>query len=168
MATSATLKWNPPLGYESIASSGGVWYTITVENMATGQNRTVTADNTMLSYSMAQSTQYCFTVRAEVSGGSGVYSMQKCTTTPGTTEYFHVTSEWCNDKCDKLGMSLHICCPHWTPPTEHGSCFCVNGVYNTEKEECICQSGYYGTYCSGMCTRSSGQHVREIGLGLPL
>lgn len=105
MATSATLKWSSPIGYDTIASSGGIWYTIAVENKATRQKRTVTADDTTLSYSMAHSTQYCFTVRAEVSGGSGNYSREVCFTTPGTTECFHVTSEWCHDK---LGMSLYI------------------------------------------------------------
>ena len=83
-ATSATLQWNLPSGYEAIASSGGVWYTITVENMATGQKHTVTADSTMRSYPITQNTKYCFTVRAEVSGGSGNYSERNCTTTPGT------------------------------------------------------------------------------------
>ena len=83
--TYATLRWNLPSGYEAIASSGGVWYTITVENMATGQKRTITAVNTTRSYDMTQSTEYCFTVRAEVSGGSGEYSEKKCITTQGMT-----------------------------------------------------------------------------------
>ena len=83
--TYATLQWNLPSGYEAIASSGGVWYTIIVESKATGQKRTITADNPTLSYDMTQSTEYCFTVRAEVSGGSGNYSEESCITTQGMT-----------------------------------------------------------------------------------
>lgn len=81
--TSATLVWNIPVGYDAIASSGGVWYTVTVENMATGRKDIVLADEPMLSHSLVQSTEYCFTVRAEVSGGVGEYSERVCYTTPG-------------------------------------------------------------------------------------
>ena len=83
--TSATLRWNLPLGYETIASSGGVSYTVIVENMATGQKYTFVASDTSITESLVHSTQYCFTVRPEVSGGSGLYSEKRCITTPGMT-----------------------------------------------------------------------------------
>ena len=82
--TSASLRWNIPIGYNAISSSGGVWYTVSVQNMGTGRTHTVSANDINLSYSIAQSTRYCFTVRAEVSGGSGKYSDQRCITTQGT------------------------------------------------------------------------------------
>ena len=83
--TSAILTWNIPSGYETIASAGGVRYTVTVENMATGRKYTIAASERSITESLVHSTEYCFTVRAEVSGGSGAYSERKCTTTPGTT-----------------------------------------------------------------------------------
>ena len=83
--TSATLSWNTPSGYETIASSGGVRYTVTVENMATGRKYTVMASDVSITETLVHSTEYCFTVRPEVSGGSGVYSERKCITVPGTS-----------------------------------------------------------------------------------
>ena len=82
--TFATLRWTTPSGYETIASSGGMRYTVTVENMATGQHYTVMASDISINETLVHSTEYCFTVRPKVSGGSGVYSERKCITAPGT------------------------------------------------------------------------------------
>ena len=84
-ATSATITWGVPVGYETIARYGGLRYTVTVENMATGRQETLTSSDTTISHSLVHSTEYCFSVRAEVSGGVGEYSERECYTTPGMT-----------------------------------------------------------------------------------
>ena len=83
--TSATLNWSVPVDYESIARYGGVWYTVHTQNMDTGWEETLTCSSTTITHSLVHSTEYCFRVRAEVSGGAGVYSERQCYTTPGMT-----------------------------------------------------------------------------------
>ena len=84
--TSATLVWGVPSGYDAISRYGGVWYTVHLQNVATGREETLTSTDTTVSHDLVHSTEYCFRVRAEVSGGAGVYSERQCyTSPPGTT-----------------------------------------------------------------------------------
>ena len=83
--TNATLIWTVPVGYEAIARYGGVCYRVSIQNMATGQEETLTSSDTTISHILVHSTKYCFRVRAEVSAGAGVYSEMQCYTTPGMT-----------------------------------------------------------------------------------
>ena len=83
--TSATLSWQALFGYEAVALSGGVLYRVMVENTVTGQQNSVTTAETTITQTLVHSTEYCFRVRAEVSGGAGDYSERACYTTPGMT-----------------------------------------------------------------------------------
>ena len=83
--TSVTLVWSVPVGYEAIARYGGVWYTVHVQNMATMREAILISTDTIITHNLVHSTEYCFRVRAEVSGGAGVYSERQCYTSPGTT-----------------------------------------------------------------------------------
>lgn len=88
LSASAILSWHNPVGYEGIASSGGVRYMASVQNLATGRTDNVQASETSITQTLTHSTEYCFRVRAEVSGGVGEYSESKCYTTPGTIVSF--------------------------------------------------------------------------------
>ena len=56
---------------------------VSVQNLATGRTANVQASGTTVTQTLVHSTEYCFRVRAEVSGGVGDYSERKCYTTPG-------------------------------------------------------------------------------------
>ena len=105
VASSATLRWSVPIGYESIAQSGGLSYTVAVENMATGRTDNVMISDTSTTQTLTQATEYCFSVRVEVSGGVGVYSDRKCYTTPGTPGML-LDSIFCVDALDCIIISM--------------------------------------------------------------
>ena len=107
--TSSTLDWSVPVDYESIARYGGVWYTVHIQNMATGREETLTCSDTTITHSLVHSTEYCFRVRAEASGGAGVYSERQCYTTPGMT----VVNE-----CNKPVLNITVRYLNSTPAAE--------------------------------------------------
>ena len=107
--TSATLNWSVPVDYESIARYGGLWYTVHTQNMDTGREETLTCSDTTITHSLVHSTEYCFRVRAEVSGGAGVYSERQCYTTPGMT----VVNE-----CNKRVLNITVWYLNCTPAAE--------------------------------------------------
>ncbi len=96
--TSATLDWSVPVGYENIARYGGVWYTVHIQNMATGREETLTSSDTTHSHSLMHFTEYCFRVRPEVSGGAGNYSERQCYTSGMTVVI----------ECDKRVLNLIV------------------------------------------------------------
>ena len=107
--TFSTLDWSVPVSYENIARYGGVWYTVHIQNMATGREETLTCSDTTISHSLGHSTEYCFMVRPEVSGGAGVYSERQCYTSPGMTAVI---------TCNKRVLDITIWCINCNPAAE--------------------------------------------------